>query len=387
MSTINREMGRDTFYRYRGYFGFGERTGIDLPGEVCVSHPSVMYPYSMLNAVEMATSGMGQGFNTTTLQLINGYAALINGGNLMRPYLVSQIVDSQGNVVQETLPQVTRRVISPETSDFIREEMRYVVTNRPGVGELTSTAWRSYIPGHSIGGKTGTAQQGIRDNRDHNLSYISFMPVENPQFLVLMTIDHIEDDRRFAGDVVPPIVREFYMDLIRIRNIQPTDGEVTVAPDLFGTPMPDFSGQRLIEVARTITNMGSIGYQVVGGGTIISHTWPVPGNPMPTTSPIIFYMDPDSRISERMVIVPNVVDLGSEAASSLLVAAGFPVVLVTDASTNNNNDANFQPRTAGAEPIEEGTAPPAPATYTVHQQFPAAGSEIEAGTQVMIRAR
>jgi stage V sporulation protein D (sporulation-specific penicillin-binding protein) len=388
MATINREMGRDTFYRYRGYFGFGERTGIDLPGEESVSHPSVMYPYNMLNAVEMATSGMGQGFNATTIQLITGYAALINGGELLRPYLVSQIVDSNNTVVRQTEPQVVRRVISPETSDFIREEMRYVVAMRPGVGEHNSTAWRSYIPGHSIGGKTGTAQQGVRDDRNHNLSYISFMPVENPQFLVLFTIDHIEDDLRFAGDTVPPIVREFYLDLIRMRNIQPSDAEVDVTPELFGTPMPNFAGQRLTEVVRDIINMGTIGYQVVGGGTVISHTWPAAGHLMPETSPIIFYMNPDTRISERMITVPDVVGLRAEAAGTLLMNAGLPApLLVTDTRTQSN-DSNFNPRTAGAEPVGEGGAPPpAPAVYTVYQQFPAAGSEIEQGTQVMIRAR
>jgi stage V sporulation protein D (sporulation-specific penicillin-binding protein) len=389
MADINRWMGRDLFYNYRGYFGFGERTGIDLPGEADVSHPSVMYPYARLHAVEMATSAMGQGFNATTMQLINGYAALINGGNLLRPYLVSQIVDSSNTIIHETMPgQVVRRVISQETSDFIRNEMQFVVSNIPGAGEMTSTAWRSHIPGHSIGGKTGTAQQGIRDERNHNLTYICFLPVENPQFLILMTIDRVEDDSIFAGDTVPPIVREFLLDLIRIRNIQPTDEANAVTHEILGTTMPDYSGQRLSDAVRNIMNSGARGYQVIGGGTVVSHTWPAAGHLMPETARVIFYMNPETRISERMVSVPDVVGLTTERASLLLTDMGLPVIEFIDRrENNNNNDANFNPRTAPAEPIGEGYSPPVPTVHTIYEQFPAAGSEIEQGTQVILRVR
>lgn len=395
MADINRSLGRDLFYRYRGYFGFGERTGIDIPGEECVSSPYVLYPRHRLNPVEMATSSMGQGFNATTMQMITGYAALINGGNLMRPFLVSQIVDNQGAVVQETRPTITRRVLSPETSDFIREEMRYVVTMQPVPGEpgTGATGRQLYIPGHSIGGKTGTAQQGVRADNINNLTYIAFMPVENPQFLVLMTIDSLEDPQRrfFAGNTVAPLLRDFFLDLIRIRNIQPADGDAgALTPELFGTPMPDFSGQRLTDAVRNSISMGINGYQVVGGGTIVSHHWPPAGSPMSETSPIIFYMDGDTRITERMVSVPEVTGLPVDMANFLLLESGLMPVVFTDRAAAANDD-DFRPRTArpeAAEEQEEGEdAPAQPLPYVVHQQFPAAGSEIEQGTQVVIRAR
>lgn len=384
MVDINRMLTRKLFYRYRGYFGFGERTGIDLPGEECVSSPLVMYPFAMLNPVEMATSSMGQGFNATTIQMINGYAALINGGTLMRPFLVSQIVDNQGNIVQQTEPTEVRRVISTETSDFIRTEMRYVVSMRPGVGELTGTGWRSYIPGFSIGGKTGTAQQGVRADRINSLTYISFMPVNNPQFLVLMTIDQIEDYNLLASDTVVPIVREFYMDLIRLRNIQPTDDAGDIASDVMATPMPDFSGQNLIKAVHTAINMGTGSYHVVGSGTIISHTWPAPGQPMPETATITFFMDSETRTEGRMTIVPDVESLTAQTASFLLLEAGLPAVLITNRSATGDND--FRPHTINSETMEEGENA-ATLSYVVYRQFPAAGAEIEQGTQVIIRAR
>ncbi|MCL2047232.1 MAG: penicillin-binding transpeptidase domain-containing protein [Defluviitaleaceae bacterium] len=384
MIDINRQLGRDLFYRYRGFFGFGEQTEIDFPGEEAVSSPLVMYPYSMLQPVQMATSAIGQGFNATTLQVINGYAALINGGNLMRPYLVSQIVDSNGNVVQENTPTVVRRVISQETSDFIRTELRYVINNRPGVSELTGTGYRAHIQGHDIAGKTGTAQQGERDGGEHIPTFVAYLPVENPQYLVLLTIDRIEGDDYYAGSTVGPLMREFLVDLIRERNIQPM-GEGEATPEIFGTPMPDFAGQRLSEAVRTAINMGGGSYQAVGGGTIVSHTWPAAGQAMPENAPITFFTDPATRIPERMVSVPDVVGLRDETAHFVLTEAGLPTVLITDERTQTNQqEAN--PVTSNPEPLDENN-PPAVATHTVYQQYPTAGSEIEQGTQVIIRAR
>jgi stage V sporulation protein D (sporulation-specific penicillin-binding protein) len=384
MVDINRMLERDLFYKYRGYFGFGERTGIDLPGEEDVSSPYVMYPYSMLNTVEMATSSIGQGFNATTMQLLNGYAALINGGNLMQPYLISQIVNAQGYPVHENAPTIVRRVISEETSDFIRNELRYVVSARPGVFNFTGTGWRSYIAGYDIGGKTGTAQQGVRGGGEYIPTYVTYLPVENPQYLVLMTIDRIEDvDYRYAGGTIAPLMREFLLDLIRVKNIQPSGAE-DITPEIFGTPMPDFAGQRLSDAVRRAINMGTNAYQVVGGGTVVSHTWPASGQTMPETSPITFFTDPESRIGERMISVPDVVGLKDTVAHFLLTEAGLPTVIVTE--TQNNSGEDSTPITGGAEPIGDNILP-APASHTVHTQFPAAGSEVEQGTQVIIRAR
>jgi stage V sporulation protein D (sporulation-specific penicillin-binding protein) len=388
MATINRDMGRDLFYQYRGYFGFGERTGIDLPGEESVSSPAVMYPYSRLHALEMATSAMGQGFNATTIQTITGYTALINGGDLMRPYLVSQIVDSRNTIVYENEPAVVRRVISPETSAIMRYELEQVVARRPGrADELAGSGFRAYIAGHTIGGKTGTAQQGARDAGNHNLSFVAFMPVNNPQYLVLMTIDHIEDSRRYGGDTVTPIVREFFLDLIRLKGIRPTtnDDDNAIATELIGNPMPDFTGVRVSDAVRNILNRRTVGYQVVGGGTTVSHTWPAADQQFPTSNPVILYTDPDTRISERMVSVPNVTNLRAENAEFLLTEAGLIPILFQETRTNNIIPDSVNDRTAQPEPATNST--PAPINYTVYQQYPTPGTEIEQGTQVMIRAR
>ena len=393
MVEIMNRLGRDRFYRYRGYFGFGERTGIDFPFETAVSSPAVMYPFARLGPVELATSSIGQGFNASPLQSINSMATLINGGNVMRPMLVSHLVDASGQIVQENRPEVVRRAISTQTSDFIRTEMRYVVEAQGGTAFRTSR-----IPGHAIGGKTGTGQQGTRDNRINTLTYIAYTPVENPEFLVLMFVDRVYDplERASAGGHVAPVVRRFFEELIRLRNLSPSDGAYNVSDweiAMGAEVMPNFSGQRLSDVIRNLNNTANVGYQVAGRGTIISHTVPAPGMLMPQNNATIFFHMDDTTYQEgQMSIVPDVVGLTDEQASTFINSAGLTTVLVVDRDEVPEHEDSTGARTFAAPTAENDIAPPAPVQqgpqpYIVYQQFPAPNSIVERGTQILVRAR
>jgi len=386
-------LGTDNFYRYRGYFGFGSRTGIDLLGEAAVSSRYVMYTRAALGPVQTATSSMGQGFNTTTIQSIMAYAALINGGNMMQPFLVSHVVDSMGNVVEETQPTVVRRVISQETSDFIRREMKYVVS-APG-----GTAHSALIPGHAIGGKTGTGQQGRRADGISSLSYVSFLPIENPEFLVLMVVDRIcTYTYHGAGRELGPRMRRFFEEIINMRGIPPSDG-----PDaadawqnhvLRADVMPDYSGQRLADAVEDLSNRSNGGYQVVGSGTIVSHTIPAPGRPMPQNSVTIFHMEPGTRIEGQMAFVPDLTGLTAEQAESLIRELGLRPILLSSLTPQTSSDINGIPRTTNIEAPggdeygqDEYAASRESLPYIIYQQFPAPDTELEHGTMVKFRAR
>jgi len=390
MIDIMNLLGRDTFYRYRGYFGFGERTGIDLPGESAVNSPAVMYSLDRLRPVELATSSMGQGFNATSIQAITAFAALINGGYMMQPFLVSQVIDANGNLVEETRPTVVRRAISQETSDFIRREMQTVIDADAGTGRATQ------IPGHSIGGKTGTAQQGNRDLNIHTLTYIAYTPVENPEFLILMVIDHIYNPvgQFSAGNTIAPIVRELFQELITMRNLPPTDGDVTlndwhVMRD--GVELvPDFSGRRAVDVVRDLNNMTHGGYQFfppIGGGSVVTHTIPAAGRPMPQNTVIFIHTDVDSRLPGQMVSVPDVRNMTVDQASVFLADGGLTTVLFMNDRDTERPETNSVPGTWGAEDAANGVVyqEPQPMHYIVSQQFPAPGTEVERGMQVMLR--
>jgi len=380
MTEINQRLGRDAFYRYRGYFGFGELTGIDLPGEFDVGSPAVMYQLHQLNPVQLATSSIGQGFNSTTIQAITAFSSLINGGNLMRPYVVSQIVDPYGNVVSENLPTVVRRTVSEHTANWIRRDMQQTVSSPDGTGH------RSAIPGYAIGGKTGSAQQGARGsaNEGLTLTYIAYTPVENPEFIVLMVIDHVSDRTLSSGRTVAPIVREFFEDLIQLRSIRPSDSpyEAHWQPLLpVGELMPDFTGQSVVDVVRTLNNM-NLDFHITGGGTIVSSHTPTAGRPMPQTALVVLNTDPETR-TENMIIVPNVEGLPVAQAEMILGDAMLTAVLETGRRTRGNS-SDYDPGTAHAVERDANANADLPA-YTIYRQFPAPGAEVEQGLQVRLR--
>jgi len=396
MFDIVERLGRDTFYRYRRYFGFGEMTGIDLPGETAVSSRFVMYTLADLGPVQRATSSMGQGFNATTIQQITAYAALINGGNILRPFFVSQVVDSFGNIVYENqAPIIERRAISPETSDIIRRSMEYVIIADRGTGRSAR------IPGHTLGGKTGTGQQGARADGIDSLTFISFTPVENPEFLVLLVVDRIDSETYGgAGGQLGPRTRRLVEEIINIRALQPSDGPNALdywqAHTASADTMPDFSGMRLADAVRNLSNRGNGGYQVVGSGTIVSHTIPQQGRPMPQNIPVLFHMEPDTRIEGQMVIVPDLTagNVTVAQAEAILREIGLPAVLIDSmvmASNFNPEDARTMNPLTAEERETMSDEPPdhasSPMSQVIYQQFPAPGTELERGTQVMIRAR
>lgn len=386
MIYINERLGVDTFYRYRGYFGFGERTGIDLPAELCVSSPLVMYTRRSLGSVEMATSSIGQGFNSTTIQMATAYAALINGGTLLEPFVVSHIVDYDGNIVYERHRTEARRVLSTSTSDFIRTHMQYVVSSDTGTGR------HARVPGHATGGKTGTGQHGMRADNINHLTYVAFMPVDNPQFLTIMMIGPVDGSiYPGAGAIVGPRVASFFQDVIDIRGLRPEDSHAEEVWREHTTQlMPDYSGIRLVDAVRDLNQRSEGGFAVIGEGTVVHSTVPPPGSPMPLTAMVFFNMKSGTRIEGQMVFVPNVTGISLEQANSALREAGLPLATISSLASRLDLDVDSGGLTGRLTPEElaeymEGET--APVAYVVYQQFPSAGTEVERGTLVMLRAQ
>ena len=222
---------------------------------------------------------------------------------------------------------------------------------------------------------------------------ILYTPIENPEFIVLMIIDSIEDETAMAGGVLAPIMRNFMEDLISIRNMQPSDGpyavyawQAALAP---ADVMPDFSGQRLADVVRNLNIANQGGYHVIGRGTVIQRTIPPAGQRMPQSAPIFFHMDPTSVIEDAMVSVPDVNELTLEMATQFLIETGLPVATVRSAP-RPVGDEEFFPHTRGAELIEDDEDDDVPRVqriYYVYRQFPNPGTEVEMGTEVLLRVR
>ncbi|MCR5195129.1 MAG: penicillin-binding protein 2 [Pseudobutyrivibrio sp.] len=195
-----RVIGPETFANYQSVFGFGQKTGIDLPGEA--STAGLIYSQEKLNsAVNLATNSFGQNFNTTMVQLGSGFCSIINGGKLYKPHLVTKITDSNGNTVKDIEPTLLKKTVSPEVTEMMKEYLEFVVSDGTG-----STAG---VTGYHIGGKTGTAEKLPRGTGNYLVSFIGFAPVDNPQVVVYVIVDEpLKDDQAhssFAQEMVHQI--------------------------------------------------------------------------------------------------------------------------------------------------------------------------------------
>lgn len=176
---IAEEMGYEEFCKYQKLFGFGEYTGIDLPGEAYTE--GLLYTVENMDSSSLATNSFGQNFNVTMTQLCASFCSLINGGEYYKPHVVKQIQDENGNVTENKEPVLLKRTVSKETSEIIKDYMYGVVAE--GTGSSAG------VEGYDIGGKTGTAQKLPRGNGKYLVSFIGYAPQENPQVVVYVVID------------------------------------------------------------------------------------------------------------------------------------------------------------------------------------------------------
>lgn len=206
-----RVIGPDTFSSYQSIFGFGQKTGIDLPGEA--STAGLIYSQGDLkHAVNLATNSFGQNFNTTMVQLGSGFCSIINGGNLYEPHLVTKITDSNGNTVSEIEPTLLKKTISPEVSEIMKGYLEYVVSD--GTGSLAG------VEGYRIGGKTGTAEKLPRKTGRYLVSFIGFAPVDNPQVVVYVIVDEPQVDDQAHSNFAQGIVHDIFAQTLPYLGIQ-----------------------------------------------------------------------------------------------------------------------------------------------------------------------
>lgn len=184
---IAARLGKDSFYKYQGKFGFGAKTGIDLPGE----SSGILIPLKNLNETELATSSFGTTFNVTMIQIAAAYASIINGGTYYQPHVVREIRRSDKTVVSTYNDMGVRQTISEGTASFIRNSLFLTVEN--------GTATPAKVDGYLIGGKTGTAQKRPREEKRFVVSFAGFAPITDPRVLIYIVIDEVADPELSAS--------------------------------------------------------------------------------------------------------------------------------------------------------------------------------------------
>ncbi len=177
MMQISSKLGRDQFSKYNHIFGFGQKTGIDLPGEAT----GQIHAREDLNPVELATSSFGQTQSVTMIQMAAGFSSLVNGGDYYQPHLVKEVQNENGAVVESVTPVVVKKTVSENTSRLLRKYLLATVEE--------GTAGPAKVKGYSIGGKTGTAQKRPVEEKNYILSFIGCVPAEDPQAVIYVIID------------------------------------------------------------------------------------------------------------------------------------------------------------------------------------------------------
>ncbi|WP_321395008.1 penicillin-binding protein [uncultured Desulfuromusa sp.] len=288
---LGKALEREKFYSYIRDFGFGEQSGLDLPGEVS----GILRSPSNWFEIDLAAISFGQGLSVTSIQMASAFAAIANGGLLMEPYLVERVTDADGRQIQKRLPQVRRRVISEKTAQQVKEMMVSVI--EPG-----GTGTRAAVPGYQIAGKTGTAQKvdtvtGGYSPDKRVSSFVGFVPVENPALVLSVTVDEPQG-KAYGGLVAAPVFARIAAQTLSHLDILPR-GEVVALteeqlaeeplPDLAallpdtetseGLRMPNFSGMSYRQVLQTMEKK-NLNLKLSGSGQVVKQ-YPAPGRVIP----------------------------------------------------------------------------------------------------------
>ena len=342
LMTIAQRIGAETMWKYFEDFGLFDKTGIDMAGEggsIFWSGGKEYFtgPYGVQS---VASSSFGQTFAVTPLQMISAFAAVINGGHLLQPYLVQSVADQDGNTVFYHETQEVRQVISESTSDKVRGILESVVAN--GSGHNAS------MNGYRIGGKTGTSEKidlkgKDETNDDVMCSFMGFAPADDPQVLVLVVYDtpkrsapgsnYIASGTYISGgNIAAPMAGALIANILDYMGIEKQySSDQLAAAD---APMPYVVGKELT-VAKTAVQSAGLECRTVGTGNIVTHQVPSAGVSIPGGSNVILYLGDDAP--EGQVETPDLTGLSPTAAKTKLEELGLfmraaGVVDYTDAS-------------------------------------------------------
>ena len=318
---IGLKTGGDTLYDYCRAFGLMEKTGIDLPGESSGLFHSRerLADNANYGTSYLISTSFGQTVKPTPIQLVRAIAAVVNGGYLLEPHVVSEVVDNDGNVVQKNSRTVVRQVISEETSKTMCQLIESVVTE--------GTAKNAQVVGYRIGGKTGTAEK--TDQRDENgnltrdkiVSFVGIAPMDDPKYVVLVALDTPSSSSGYyisGGQMGAPTVAAIFEDILPYLGVE---GEYS-AEDMsrVAVRMPNVVGLTEAKANKRLEE-NYLNYRIIGDGDKIVSQIPAHGRELPGNSTVLLYTD-DSMPTDQ-VTVPDLFGLTVAQANQALADCGL----------------------------------------------------------------
>lgn len=282
---VGLSLGAEKMMHYTRVFGFGERTGIDLPGE----EEGILFSADDMRDSDIATTAIGQSIAVTPLQLVTAMAAIANGGTLMHPYIVREIRNPDGSVYEERTPREIRRVLEPTVDRTLIGLLEQVVASGGGK--------KAEVKGYRIAGKTGTAQKIRRETAGYLegryiASFCGFAPVEDPIFTVLVMIDDPRGGDFYGGQIAAPVASRIFTQLLRYAHVEPSSNtfaettgetekgrsddeekrmEAAATPPEGKAVVPDFTGLSLREAAR-LAELRGLTFESEGTGAAVSQS-------------------------------------------------------------------------------------------------------------------
>ncbi|MDY3308864.1 MAG: penicillin-binding transpeptidase domain-containing protein [Eubacteriales bacterium] len=309
-------MGVSEFYDYLYAFGLGQKTGDIFDGE----SSGIVTNEKYVTENDLARIGFGQSVAVTPIQLAAAVSAAVNGGYLYSPYIVEQVVSSDGTVIEQADPSPVRQVISGETSATVRQILQSVVDN--------GTGRNAKIEGYYVGGKTGTAQKYDEYGRvsagSYICSFIGFAPADDPQYLCLILVDEPHVGSIFGSTVAAPFVRRVLSETLPYSGIQPSHLSETVT-------VPNVLGLTTEEANKELAKVGLIGFFECADEVTLQ--LPAAGETVVKGSSVLLYtgsddvnIDNEPVIAPLMVEMPDLIDMTAVQAYNALTALGLNMV-------------------------------------------------------------
>ena len=339
------KLGGEKFYEYVEKFGILEKTGIDLAGESkgIFFDKALVTDTDKWGTASLTSGSFGQTFKITPLQLVRAIASVVNGGNLLEPYIVSEVIDAQGNTVLKQEPTVVRQTIRKETSDTMRDLIRSVVEE--------GTAKNAQVAGFSIGGKTGTSEKiDVFDENgqrvlDKIVSFVGIAPMEDPEYIVLVALDTPSRSTGIyisGGVMAAPTVGAVMADILPYLGVEQhfaadeIQGQTVIMEDLTGMSP---------EEAKKLLKSQNLTAVISGSGATVTGQLPAPGKTVPGGSQVILYLE--ETVSERLVEVPDFSGMNRQQAADAAGKLGLYILVTGNSEISTRVVATKQNIPAG----------------------------------------
>ncbi|MBP3919121.1 MAG: PASTA domain-containing protein [Clostridia bacterium] len=351
-------IGKDTFYKYVQAFGFTAKTGIDLPGE----GKGIFFAYSNMNILELSIASFGQTFKTTPLQELTAICTIANGGTLVTPYVVSKMVDDEGNTIRDCTPQPKRTIISEKTANLVTEILTEGVST-------DGAAKNAYVKGYKIAAKTGTSEKtevALRDEEGNTVlrtgSCVAFGPSDDPQIAMIIICDEPSGESVFGSVTAAPYVASAMGDILRYMNVDPVYSEAELAD--MEVNVSSYTGLSVAEATAALNQKG-LTYKIYGDGTTVTQQIPKSGSTVIQGSAVIVLYTGTEAPTES-VTVPDLTGYSITGATDTLTRKGLNILLKGAVQSYTSTDSYAQ---AVSQSIPAGTRVTPGTVVTVEFRF------------------